>query len=69
MLEDLSVVHVGDQLLRLVAEFVYLFGLIQVLLERLLFRVALELLNQLLTVSLRFVSCCSTAEWSMPGFP
>ena len=44
--EDLSVVHVGDQLLRLFAELVDLLRLVQVLQERFLMRVALELLNQ-----------------------
>ena len=38
---------VGDQLLRLFAERISLFGLIQVLQERLLVRVVLERLNQL----------------------
>ena len=66
-LEDLGIAHIGDQLLRLFAEFLCFFSLMQVLQERLLVRVILELLNQLLTVSLRFVSSCSTAEWGMPG--
>ena len=62
-LKDLRVAHVGDQLLRLLVERVNLFGLLQVLQEKNLVRVTLELLNQLfLTVSLRFVSCCWTAE-------
>ena len=48
MLEDLRVVHVGDQLLRFLAEHVNFVRLFQVLQERLLVRVTLELLNQLL---------------------
>ena len=46
-LEDFGVAHVGDQLLLLFAEFINFFSLIQVQQERLLVRVALELLNQL----------------------
>ena len=46
-LEDLRIAHVGDQLLRLFAKRINLFGLIQVLQEKLLVRVVLELLNQL----------------------
>ena len=47
-LEDLRIVHVGDQVLRHFAELVQLVDLFQVLQERLLVRVVLELLNQLL---------------------
>ena len=66
-LEDLLLDHVGDQLLRLVAECINFWGLIQVPQEKLQGRVALELLNQHYdSVSLRLVSCWSTAEWSMP---
>ena len=46
-LEDLGIAHVGDQLLRLFAELINLHRLFQVLQERLLVRVILELLNQL----------------------
>ena len=46
-LEDLCITHVGNQLLRPLAERIYLFGLFHVLQERLLVRVILELLNQL----------------------
>ena len=46
--EDLDVVHVDDQILRFFAEHVDLFGLIQVLQERLLVQMSLELLDQLL---------------------
>ena len=52
-LEDLRIVQIGDQLLRLFAEFMIIFSLIQVLQERLLARVAFELLNQLFD----FASC------------
>ena len=45
--ENLTVVHVGNQLLRLFAEHIDLLRLVQVLQERFLIRVALELLNQL----------------------
>ena len=45
-LEDLCIAHVGDQLLRPLAESIYFMGLFQVLQERLLVRVNLELLNQ-----------------------
>ena len=45
-LEDIRVVHVGDQLLRLFAELINFFDLIQVLQEKLLVRLVLELLNQ-----------------------
>ena len=57
-LEDLRIAHVGDQLLRLFAVRINFFGLSQVLQEKLLVRVILKIL----TVSLRFVSCCWTAE-------
>ena len=46
-LKDLGIAHVGDQLLRFFAERISLFGLNQVLQERLLVRVILELLYQL----------------------
>ena len=46
-LEDLRIAHVGDQLLRLFAELVNFFSRLQVLQERILVRVILELLNQL----------------------
>ena len=46
-LEDLRIVHFGDQLPRLFAELINFFSLVQVLQERLLVRVALELLNKL----------------------
>ena len=45
-LEDLGIARVGDQLLRLFAELINLPRLLQVLQERLLVRVILELLNQ-----------------------
>ena len=47
-LEDLGVVHLGDQILRFLAELIDLLRLVQVLKEGFLVRVALELLNQLL---------------------
>ena len=46
-LEVLRVAHVGGQLLRLFVECFNLFGLLQVLQEKILVRVTLELLNQL----------------------
>ena len=46
-LEYLRIAHVGDQLLRLFAERIDLFSLIQVLQEKLFVRVFLELLNEL----------------------
>ena len=46
-LEDLRVARVGNQLLRFFAECINFFGLFQVLQEKLLVRVILELLNQL----------------------
>ena len=46
-LEDLGIAHVGDQLLRLIAERIDFLCLIQVLQEKLLVRVIFELLNQL----------------------
>ena len=46
-LGDLRIAHVGDQLLRPFAERVNLFGLIQVLQEKLLVQMILKLLNQL----------------------
>ena len=45
MLEDLRVAHVGDQLLRLFAERINLFGLVQVLQEKLIVREILELFD------------------------
>ena len=47
-LEDLSVLHVGDQILRFFAELVDLLRLAQVLKEGFFMFVALELLDQLL---------------------
>ena len=52
-LEDHRIAHVGDQLLRPFAERINLFGLVQVLHEKLLVRVILELLN------LNFFDCFS----------
>ena len=49
MFEDLRVVvHVGDELLRFLAEIVEVFRLLEVLKEGFLVRLVLELLNQLL---------------------
>ena len=45
-LEDLGIAHVGDQLLRPLAERIYFISLIQVLQERLLVRVILETAEQ-----------------------
>ena len=53
--EDLGVVHVGDQFLRLFAELVNLLRLAQVLKEGFLVLVVLELLDQLLDL---VVTCC-----------
>ena len=46
-MNSIRCIHVGDQLLRLFAEHINLFGLIQVLHEKFLVRVTIELLNQL----------------------
>ena len=78
-LEDLSIARVGDQLLRLFAERFNLFGLIQVLQERLLVRMILELLNQLfdLFFAIRVLlldcrmkyACFSMVSWFPRNFP
>ena len=78
-LEDLRVAHVGDQLLRLFAELMNLFGLIQVLQERLLVRVILELLNQLFNrffaIRVLLLDCRMECAWysivnvAAAGFP
>ena len=66
-LEDLGIAHVGDQLLRLFAERTNLFGLIQVLQERLLARVILELLNQLFdcffSIRVLLLDCGTRCAW------
>ena len=67
-LEDLGVVHVGDQILRFFTELVDLLRLAQVLKEGFLVLMALELFDQLLDLFFwRCVSCSSTIEMSMPG--
>ena len=65
--EDLGVVHVGDQILRLLAELVDLLRLAQVLKEGFLVGWLSTFSNNFLTLSLRFVSCCSTVERGMSG--
>ena len=66
-LEDLGNAHVGDQLHQLFAERMTLFGLIQVLQERLLLRVILELLNQLFdrffAIRVRLLDCRMRCAW------
>ena len=70
-LEFLCIAHVGDQLLRPFAERINLFGLIQVLQERLLVRVILELLNQLFdcfsAIRVLLLDCSMRYAWySLP---
>ena len=66
-LEDLRIAQVGDQLLRPFAERINLFGLIQVLQEKLLVRVAFDLLNQLFdcfsAVRVLLVDCMMRYAW------
>ena len=52
--EDLGVVHVGDQVLRFLAEHVDLIRLSQILNERMLILVVLELLDQPLDFGLAY---------------
>ena len=70
-LEDLRIVHIGDQLLRLFAEFINFFSLVQVLQERLLVRVALELLNQLFdcfsAIRVLLLDCRMRYAWYSTG--
>ena len=78
-LEDLGVVHVGDQILRFLAELFDLLRLVQVLKEGFLVRVALELLNQLLDLvfamnarareNVPCAACCVHREEEERGTP
>ena len=66
-LEDLGVVHFGDQILRFFAELVDLLRLAQVLKEGFLVLVVLELFDQLLDLVLTSCILLFTVERSMPG--
>ena len=78
-LEDLGVVHVGDQILRFFAELVDLLRLAQVLKEGVLVLVGLELFEQLLDLDLAICillfdcrnGCArnSVVNGVVPGFP
>ena len=65
--EDLNAVHVGDELLRFLAEVVDLQRLFQLLKEGFLVRVAVELLNQLFDLFFAICILLFDCGRSMPG--